>query len=578
MPALRADLLLLHAPASFDFRRRRDIYYPYLSTSGDVPITPLYEYFPVGFKTLQRFLAGRDHEVRILNLSSLLLRYPGLALDAVFAALDVGLLGIDLHWMVHVQGALEIARLWKAQRPDVPVLLGGISTSYYAQELICYPFIDLVMRGYNTHEPVDKLLCARRAGQDLARVPNLLWKRPDGTVVDNGVGYLPDVYGCGIDWSAQPARPKSQSMPILEVLSTQNAGCTYDCGWCGGSSTAFRRLYGRQDAVVRKSLDDVAFEFSTMRRIPGRERYHFYSVGSYNEPEDRMRAFIEGVAQLGLKSVTYEQYHLTPDAVLKQMAAANPHTSITLSPESSDPRIGALAGRGDYTMAEMEAWIERALALGIAQIDVWFFVGMPEQDADAVKADLEYCARLMRRFPGRRVMPYLCPMIPFLDPASTFFCEPEAHGYRVIYRTVEEHRRGMTRPSIIGRTNYETRWLSRRDIVHVGYRAVAELMQLKAGSRHLPASLVRRLSAKIDDALLFTDEVERVDQLPDSGDRASALAGLGDEILRRNQEIFFAGVSNQAYPLDRQIGGRWFDELGWDPELLDRLTVPDAAA
>ncbi len=40
----------------FEFRGRRDIYFPFLGTSGDVPITPLYEYFPVGFKTLQRFL------------------------------------------------------------------------------------------------------------------------------------------------------------------------------------------------------------------------------------------------------------------------------------------------------------------------------------------------------------------------------------------------------------------------------------------------------------------------------------------------------------------------------------------
>lgn len=59
LPPLRADLVLMHAPAVFDFRNRRDIYFPFLGTSGDVPITPLYEYFPVGFKTLQRFLGEK---------------------------------------------------------------------------------------------------------------------------------------------------------------------------------------------------------------------------------------------------------------------------------------------------------------------------------------------------------------------------------------------------------------------------------------------------------------------------------------------------------------------------------------
>jgi hypothetical protein len=50
LPALSADLLLLHAPAFFDFRNRRDIYFPFLGTSGDVPITPLYEYSPSASK------------------------------------------------------------------------------------------------------------------------------------------------------------------------------------------------------------------------------------------------------------------------------------------------------------------------------------------------------------------------------------------------------------------------------------------------------------------------------------------------------------------------------------------------
>jgi hypothetical protein len=44
---------------------------------------------------------------------------------------------------------------------------------------------------------------------------------------------------------------------------------------------------------------------------------------------------------------------------------------------------------------------------------------------------------------------------------------------------------------------------------------------------------------------------------------------LGDEIERRNNQIFFSGVSNQAFPINRQIGGRWFDELGWPAEVLD---------
>jgi clorobiocin biosynthesis protein CloN6 len=186
---LRADLLLVHPPAFFEFRNREDIYFPFLGTSGDVPITPLYEYFPVGFKTLQRYLGDRGHDVRILNLSTLFLKYPTLSLAAILNALDVRILGLDLHWMVHVQGSLAVAEQVRASRPEIPIIFGGISATYYADELIRYPFIDLVLRGYDTHEPLSQLLDRLKRSEPLSGVPNLLWKDHEGQVVDNGFDY-----------------------------------------------------------------------------------------------------------------------------------------------------------------------------------------------------------------------------------------------------------------------------------------------------------------------------------------------------------------------------------------------------
>ncbi len=571
MPTLRSDLLLLHAPAFFDFRQRRDIYFPYLGTSGDVPITPLYEYFPVGFRTLQRFLRERGHEVRLLNLSSLLLRYPALAIDDIVAALDVDLVGIDLHWMIHVQGVLEVASIIKRIRPDLPVILGGISSTYYARELVQYPFIDMVMRGYDTHQPMHALLACLKQGQDPIGVANLLWKRPDGGVVDNGFSHKPASFSCGIDWSTTPRESPTGTLPILEFLSTQHAGCSFHCGWCGGSREAFKRVFGPDvpETVIRKSEPEMAYEFASLRGVANHERYHFYAIGSYAETSPRLDFFIDQVASAGLKSVSYEQYHLTSDDVLKRMAAANPRTSITLSPESSNPRIGHLAGRGAYTMEEMEAWIDRALSFGISQVDLWFFVGMPEQDEDAVKADVAYCAHLLDRFSGKRVAPFICPMIPFLDPGSTFFTHPEEHGYRVFFRTAEEHRQGMRRASIINRTNYETRWLRRADLVRVGYEAVSEVMQLRGQTRQLPFGVVSGVRNAIADALKFIEVVHQADSIDNSGERTRALEALGDEIAARNHAIFFQGVANQAFPINRQIRGRWFDELGWPASDLD---------
>jgi hypothetical protein len=164
-------------------------------------------------------------------------------------------------------------------------------------------------------------------------------------------------------------------------------------------------------------------------------------------------------------------------------------------------------------------------------------------------------------------------MLPFLDPASTLFEYPDQYGYRVFYRTVEDHRRAMDRASIINGINYETQWLSRSDLVHMGYKAVRCLMEAKGQSNMLPSSWVKSFTAKIDDALDFIDIVHEVDCIEDAKERTRELEKLGDEILRRNNMIFFSGVMNQSFPVNRRIGGRWFDELGWQAQTLESISI-----
>lgn len=138
----------------------------------------------------------------------------------------------------------------------------------------------------------------------------------------------------------------------------------------------------------------------------------------------------------------------------------------------------------------------------------------------------------------------------------------------MFHRTAEQHRAGMTRASIINRINYETRWLSRADLVHVGFNAVRRLTEIKADLGVIPNGPAHSVIRRIDDALRFVDVVHAVDEIPDTRARERELSLLGSEILTRNREIFFTGVANQAFPIQREIGGRWFDELGWPEEVL----------
>lgn len=568
---LQLDILFVHAPAYFDFRNESKIYFPYLSTSGDVPITPLYEYYPMGFNTLKRFLSDKGHIVDILNLCSLLLKYPDVDIERLLKQVETKVVGIDLQWMVHVQGSLEVAALIKKLHPHTKIVFGGISSSFYSNELVRYPCVDMVMRGYDTHVPMAQLMEAFSSGHDFGSVPNLLWKDKKGQVHDNPLSYMPSNFSLGMDWSDIPAPAAGELFPIAELLSAQTSGCSNHCRWCGGSRVSFKKMYGTRHHVVSKNLAEITYEFETMKEIPHPEKYHYYTCSSYNEPDHRMKFLIDLIARSGLKSVSYEQFNLTSDNMLKRMANAHPKTIITLSPESHDIEISRLAGRGKYTMAKMENWIARALDFGIHEINIWFFIGMPRQDRRSVLATLAYCEKLLKKFKGQNVFPFICPLVPFLDPGSTFFLEPEQYGYKLFFKSLEEHRRGMTRASFINRINYETKWLPREELFYLGYEAIRELYLLKGEAGIIPKSIATSAVNKIDDAKEFLKVVHGIDCLKDPVEREKELGKLSGEIKKRNNAIFYSGVANQAFPVNRKIGGRWFDAIPWDDTVLEQL-------
>jgi clorobiocin biosynthesis protein CloN6 len=182
---------------------------------------------------------------------------------------------------------------------------------------------------------------------------------------------------------------------------------------------------------------------------------------------------------------------------------------------------------------------------------------MPRQTAGSILDTVEYCRRLLTRFP-ERVFPLLCPMVPFLDPGSTFFEEGDAHGYRIQFRSLEEHRQALVHPSWIRRLNYETTWLSREEIAAVSYDAVARLTAAKKELGVLPRAVADDVLARIDEA---RDLVFAVDATWLAEGLDGVVGRHGRTILDYNTRILGRGVSDQLYPIPRSLENRWFDEL-----------------
>jgi clorobiocin biosynthesis protein CloN6 len=568
-PRLEADLFLVHAPSVYDFRERDDMLFAYLSDSDSVNVTSVYEMYPIGWFSIKQRLADHGFDAKIVNVASLMLMHPDLDVKQLLGRLEAPVFGFDLHWMTQCHGAIELAAALKEVHPEALTIFGGISATYYADQLIEYPSVDVVVQGYDTLEPVTELVSRLRQGnRDLRSIPNLLYKA-GGEVQATGFTHKPasnynDAQG---DWSYyRDAASAGPSVSKL-IMTLPNTGCVHDCGWCGGSKFAYRNIMGVHKTLIQKDNDLVIEELRTMREAA--KHTSIYALQCYSENKVRLHAYLDAVKEVGYSSVSFEQFNLTPADTLKKMGEST-SAYIMLSPESHDPKISKAAGRGTYTMEQMENWIPRALDAGVKGVMIWFFIGMPYQDRQSVMDTIAYSERLIRKFGGWAALPLICPMVPFLDPGCRFFEQPEQHGYRIFHRTLEDHRRALVEPLWHRRLNYETKWLDRRQLQDVSYEAISRLVEIKGEYGVLPPKFCRAIQATIEETRQLMGEMERALQLD-----GALPASLREQVRSYNRKIL-AYSSDQIIPVKRPFGGRWFDDATIPRQMIDDIRAVPA--
>lgn len=527
----RTDLILLHAPSVYDFRKKSILYGP---VSDMIPSTQVFEMYPIGFMSIREYLERHGYSVRIMNIAMKMLGSRKFDVEKCIASLHPVAFGIDLHWLVHAQGSLELAKIVKKYHPETAVIFGGLSSSYYHEELISYSQVDYVIRGDSAEEPLRRLLSTIVDNSSKEDVPNLTWKENGGVRV-NEFSHVPqsfdDIvfdYGTMLRSTAKyfdltghvPFR-KWLNYPIVTAMTCR--GCAHDCVVCGGSASAFERFCSRKKPVFRSpiavanDIKAISKYFNTPIIILGDIMQSGFSFAK------------ELLLQLKGKSIrnqiAFELFSPPPKYFLELLAEAVRRFNIQISPETHDETIRKGMGK-NYDNSSLEKAIENALELGCKRIDVFFMIGLPYQTKQSVRETIRYCRYLMEEYGNgahKRVHPYISPLAPFLDPGSRAFENPEEHGYRIIHRTLEEHRAALISPSWKYTLNYETRWLSRDELVDVTYEAARELNGLKREYGILTLKEARVIEQRIRLERQMIDEIDTVISMAESSSQEEVL-------------------------------------------------------
>ncbi len=488
----KTDLILLHPPSVFKFRELPLFFGP---VSDVVPSSSIFEIYPIGFLTMSEYLSRNGLSVRIVNIALKMLRSRAFDPARFIARLPApAAFGIDLHWLPHADGSLSLAELVKQIHPDVPVILGGLSATYFQEEIMRdYPFVDFIVCGESTEEPLRLLMEAIERGGGYETVPNLVWRDRSGAVRVNSRTFLPENldyvdfnYSHLMKMAIKYLDPSGYipfkywlSYPVSAVFSVR--GCNHNCGTCGGSISAFSRVCKRPRPCFR-SPELVAED---IRRIADMTGAPVIVLGDLLQAgREYGERFLAAMKKIRVRNeVCIEFFSPPPADFLDAVADSLTVFNIEISPESHDVAIRKTFGKG-YDNAALEGMIEKLITVGCKRVDLFFMVGLPHQTYESVMDTVKYCGELMARFGGNgasgRILPLIAPLAPFIDPGSAIFEDPDAYGYRFFYRTLREHRQAMLMPSWKFALNYETKWMTRDDIVRATYDGALALLDLKA--------------------------------------------------------------------------------------------------
>ena len=563
------DLLLLHAPSVYDFRKETLLFGP---VSDVVPSTPVFEMYPVGFGFISEHLARLGYSTRILNLAYRMLSDCNFDPEAALARRKPRLaFGIDLHWLPHAHGAIEVARGCKRLHPNIPVVLGGLASTYFHEEIIQDEAVDFVLRGDSTERPWGMLLDALAGRGDLASVPNLTYKDGSGQVrinplsnVEADLDLQENVYLHLFRSGVKHLDIKDMipfhdwwKYPITAVMTCR--GCTQNCAICGGSRSGYAFYCGREKIAMR-SPEKLAMDVIHLARY---SRGPIFLIGDLRQGGmDAARRFLDLLGPRRIKNhMVLELFSGADRDFIGRVASTFPNFNFEMSPETHDDRLRSMAGK-PYTNKQVEESVRLALDHGAKKFDLYYMTGLPGQDPASVLETIEYCRSLMERF-DQRLNLFISPLAPFLDPGSVAYEKADEMGYEILFRKFEDYRKALLQPSWKYTLNYRTRWMDRDQIVSSTYEAGRRLNRLKWEKGYVDPETAQQIDGRIAMAEELIAKIDAIVRDTEEGpDRRRRLLELKASVEAASASTV-CGTEEIKWPL--LLGGNFrFFNVGWD--------------
>lgn len=451
------DTWIIHAPK---FQNR----YPSLGNYVSL------QWMALGVLGLADAVRRAGFEARVLHLGLERALNPRFTLARLLRDRPCRLAALSIHFHQQLHDGLRAAKAIKAARPELPVVVGGMTANFFAEDILQrFPQVDAVVAGEG-ELPLVRLVQAVRDGRrDWSGVPNLVWRDATGAVVRNPERYvasqadldaiefcdlglmehgklyarMPKVFTRlrvppGLRWKA--SRILSQKAERTFYGLAVGRGCTTNCSYCGGGVKAHRLLHGRGRPLFR-SPDRVIESCRLLAASGYRGAYVSfdplpYSDAYYRALFPRLHDEAPGFG------ISFSAWALPSPGFLDAYARAfDTRSYIALSPETgSDALRGKVRGMY-YSNDELIETLRICEDRNVRTV-VYFSLGLPGETRADFDATLRLRDRIANEF--RRASPTAFSIE--VEPAAPWHLDPARYGIELTRRTLDDFLAEQARP------------------------------------------------------------------------------------------------------------------------------------
>ena len=418
--------------------------------------------------------------VKIVNYP--LERYlnPNWSLKDYLRTIDFKICGIDLHWIHNAHGAIEIARIVKEEKPNVKVILGGFSASYFHTQILkYYRSIDGIIRGEG-EIPLLKYVQNINQNHPLDSVPNFSYRNSSNHIKTNPLSYTAKTLdnlnftNVSLLKNAKHYFEDCSKVMGISVNLPIGRGCPFNCPFCGGGQRALQNLSGRDKVILRspeKVIDDITFIKDTYK-----VQSLFFGHGAYPANLKYWKTLFGLIQKEKLDiGADLEIWRLPfPKEMWKIFSKtfSRRYSSVGISPRTLSSKVHQkIAKICDPTFKFPENQIEDLIKnanLFRRTLRIWLTVGFPFQTRLDVQKDFNFGVKCMLKY-GRTILkPITIMSEPYhIFPGSPAFESPKIFDINLKYNSFPQLERFFKQAKMsffYNAINYDTKILSQTSI------------------------------------------------------------------------------------------------------------------